>query len=513
MHWKHSGIFVTSPSHPSAQPSGPESILARIATLLPALILLVVLAAGLGTFLERNWKAMRFPYPLDYGEGPLLDQSVRLSKLQNIYNADLISPPYTISNYPPIHPLVQVPFVKLFGPAFWYGRALNLIALLAGALFLGQTIHITSGNKLAALSGGAMLLTFPYVLHWSALDRVDSLAVGFSCAALFTLVRFEKKRSGLIGTAALLTAAIFTRQSFALATPLAAFVWLLRGDQKKRAFLLAGWTFGFGLASFLLISVLSKGGFYFHVVDANINTFRWSRAEAYFREFLSHSGGLMIAGLLLLPAGRWFRDRKLREIWWLAVPFLIGSIVSAMTVGKSGSNVNYFLELCAALALTAGVWIARSDRKMWLRTLLILLLALQVGTMVSWGRKHYYHRIAEPMARAGEIAALHRIVQEAEGPVLADEHLGLLPISGKSIYFQPFEMKQLLDSKLWNPTLLLESIRGGRFPVILIYEAPDYNSRAQRWSGEVYAYINEYYRPVRRIFDTVVYMPGEESDR
>lgn len=483
----------------------------RLIRLLSLILLFAALAAGLGTFLERNGKATLFPYPLDYGEGPLLDQALRLSHLRNIYDNDLISPPYAISNYPPLYPLVQVPFVWIFGPAFWYGRAISVAALLAAALFIGLTIRAITGDKLAGLAGGAMLVTFPYVLHWSALARVDSLALGIICAALFVLVRFGESRQGLLGAGALFAAAILTRQSFALAAPFAGFVWLLRGADRKRALVLAGWTAGLLLASFLLLSLLSKGGFYFHIVDANINTFYWSRAEAFFREFLSHTSGLAAAGILFLLTGPWLWKGKSARIWWLAAPFLIGSIASSLTVGKSGSNVNYFLELCAAFALMAGACIARLNRTPWVRAVLILLLATQLWTMEWWGRKNYYHRISEPMRRAGEIAALHRIVQEANGPVLADEHMGLIPLSGKTIYYQPFEMKQLQESGLWNPTFFLESIRGGKFPVILIYEAPDYNSRAQRWSTEVYSYINKFYVPEGRIYDTVVYVPGKEK--
>ncbi|MGH3145956.1 MAG: hypothetical protein ACRDTR_09170, partial [Rubrobacter sp.] len=88
---------------------------------------LLLLAQGWAVllFVRQGWDALAFPYPLNYGEGPLLEQAVKLAGFQNIYEADLTAPPYVISNYPPLFSLVQAPFVWSFGPAFWYGRAIS----------------------------------------------------------------------------------------------------------------------------------------------------------------------------------------------------------------------------------------------------------------------------------------------------------------------------------------------------------------------------------------------------
>lgn len=480
----------------------------RWLALAAAALLLVALGAGVAAFARQDARAIRFPYPLDYGEGPLLDQAVRLSHFRNIYDGDLNTPPYTISNYPPLYPLVQAPLVALFGPSLAYGRAIDVIALLAAALSLGFAIRALTGDRFAALAGGAMLLSFPYVLHWSALCRVDCLALGLSCAALALVVRRREGRAGWIGAAFLLAAAVYTRQSFALAAPFAAFVWLLRAGPRRTAFLFAAWTAGICIALFTLISLLTGGGFYFNIVEANINTYHWSRTVAFLREFLSSAPLLCAAGLLLILAGPG-RDGKTRPgAWWLAAPYLVGSLATALTVGKSGSNVNYLLELCAALSLAAGAWLGRFGAPSPARIVVVLLLAAQLYTMQGWWRTNYRHRIDGPISRAGEIAELEKIVREADGPVIADEHMGLLPLVGKSIYYQPFEMKQLEESDRWNPTFLLESIRGGRFPVILVYAAPTYDSRGQRWSRSVFSFINQFYRPEGRFYDTIVYRPA-----
>ena len=93
--------------------------LQRLAILVVAAVLLWMQARAVLLFLQHDWMAVRFPYPLDYGEGPLLDQIVRLAHFENIYRVDLTVPPYTVANYPPLFLLAQVPWHLLSG-ALWF---------------------------------------------------------------------------------------------------------------------------------------------------------------------------------------------------------------------------------------------------------------------------------------------------------------------------------------------------------------------------------------------------------
>jgi hypothetical protein len=81
----------------------------RLAVLVAAAVLLWMQARAVLMFVQHDWIAVNFPYPLDYGEGPLLDQIVRLAHFENIYRVDLTVPPYTVANYPPLFLLAQLP--------------------------------------------------------------------------------------------------------------------------------------------------------------------------------------------------------------------------------------------------------------------------------------------------------------------------------------------------------------------------------------------------------------------
>jgi hypothetical protein len=460
--------------------------------------------AGAWRFARHQASAIAFPYPLDYGEGPILDQAVRLGHLENIYPADLSSPPYAVANYPPLHPLLQAPFTRLFGPAYWYGRLLASGGVALAAAGLALVLWALTHDLLASLVAGLVLLSFPHVVDWSRLNRVDGLALGLGTAALSVLVRAPDARRARLAAGLLLTAAIYTRQSHALAAPLAALAWLFATRRRDAALELAAVVAGTCLALFLALQVATGGGFFRHVVTANVNPFFWGRAWPYLREVWTQAPWLVLAALALALAG-WRADSS----WWLVVPYLAGATVSALTIGKVGSGVNYLYELFAALSLAAGALLARARRRPWARIALLLVVAWQVRALNLWTIAHREEPLRARLAQREEIARVAALVRAAPGPVLADELMGLMPLAGRRVYFQPFEFRLLAYAGRWDEERLARDIEEGRFPLILLYEPPDWDSVAERWSEPLRQAIFHRYRLVDRAADTGIYRPAD----
>jgi hypothetical protein len=82
---------------------------------------------SLYTYAQLAGSALSFRFLLDYGEGPLLDQILRLAVRENLYDNDFSTSLYMISNYPPVFLLLRLPLALVFGPAFWYGAALFVL--------------------------------------------------------------------------------------------------------------------------------------------------------------------------------------------------------------------------------------------------------------------------------------------------------------------------------------------------------------------------------------------------
>jgi ABC-type sugar transport system permease subunit len=221
----------------------------------------VLLCAFLASlFVRHGLAALAFPYPLNYGEGPLLDQAARLTDLKNTYPADLSKPPYVVSNYPPLFVLLQAPFVWIFGPGFLYGRAISLASTVAAAGLIAATLNAFTRDKTASAACGLTFLAVPFMLHWSSLDRVDMMGLALSWGGLYAVVRRPDRRNALLVAVLFFVAAIYTRQTYALAAPLAAFAWLLAAGHGRRALALATLTVGLACCSWELSAPSRAGG-------------------------------------------------------------------------------------------------------------------------------------------------------------------------------------------------------------------------------------------------------------
>jgi hypothetical protein len=357
-----------------------------------------------------------------------------------------------------------------------------------------------------------LLFAIPYVRAWAPLYRIDPLALGLSWGALYLVVRAPGDRRKLLAVAGLLTAAIFTRQSYGLATPLAAFTWLLSREPRRRALILAAYVLGFSLGLFLLLNILTQGGFFFNIITANINKFQAVILLNYIREVVLDLPVLILVGSLFLLAG-WRSNRA----WMLAGPYLLGAAVSALTVGKIGSNVNYLLELSAGLCLVMGLAIA------WLRgrryrainapsktgwQLASISLTVILAVQVYWAANNdtgYGRYLVYKTGLRAQNEVLLDLIEGTSGLVVTGEHMGLLALSGRMIPYQPFEMKQLSDSAVWDQTPFLAELEGGKYPLILIYRPLGNNVHERRWTPEMLALISAHYRSVNNFDQTVVY--------
>jgi hypothetical protein len=469
-------------------------------------MIFLFLAIALLIFIVRGVMAVPHRYPLDYGEAPLVDQAMRLAEGENIYRPDLDSPPYTISNYPPLYPLALAPFIMLFGPSFLAGRIISILSTLAVAFFLGRIIHNQWNDRAAGRITGLLFLAIPFVVGWSPLLRVDMFALALSTAGLYVISRWTEGRRDLLIAGVLLVAAIYTRQSYALAAPAGGFVWLLTKD-RRRAAEFAALVGGLVLGLFLIINLLTRGGFFFNIITANVNEFKLQQLEDWANDLLE------VAPILLLMAGAFLvvGFRRIRG-WALISPYLIGATVSAMTIGKIGSNANYLLELCAALSLVAGAFIAWSHDRPWLRSAFLLLLVLQTGNLMQKTLQNEIEGAKWRLKPVKELTDLEWIVETAEGQVLGDEFMGMITLQDRPLYLQPFEVTQLSDAGIWDQEPLLESIRDQEFPVILVHHFPGWPVYKERWTPEMLTSITENYIPTDFLAETIVYRPAKADD-
>jgi hypothetical protein len=479
-------------------------MLPRIILGLALLLLVVRLGIALFEYAQLARAALAFPFPLDYGEGPMLDQTLRLAQFENIYRNSFAWPAYTVSNYPPVFQLIQAPLARIFGPAFWYGRLISIVSAVSAAGLIGLILNTLTGDWIAAAIGGLTLLAFPYLLQGSILDRVDALALALSLGGLYATVRWPEHRRGPLVAGLLFMAAVFTNPRYALAAPLTAFVWLWQLEHRRQAFRMAAIVVGSCVVLFLSLNLITQGGFYLNTVLANLTSFSWYTVTSYLVTLYLNAGYLVIGCLIFIVIERLGQATR---SWPLVVPYCLGAACMTLTVGMANSSVNDLLEAIAALCLASGAFIAWAGESYWLKALLVFVLAVQINVLIDWSHQDYIPALMNKMAYYRQIEQLAEHVQEAQGPILADEYMGLIPLGRRQLYFQPFEYKQLQAANLWNEAALVDSIKREEFSLILLYEPPDWNAIGTRWTEEVRNAIYAHYRLEDTLARTFVYRP------
>jgi len=465
--------------------------------------LIVLLLLTLGLFIMHGARSIAFPYPLDYGEGPLLDQALRLADGNNIYDKDLGHAPHTVSNYPPLFIAAVAAATPLFGAAYWYGRTLSLLCVLLAAAACGCVVFRLTHRRLPALATAGCLLAMPYVGFWSALFRIDSMALALSLTALALLPDRSDQKRRLLLVALLLTCAVFTRQSYLLAAPLAAVSTLASARQTRRmALQLCGLLALLGGGGLLAMQWLTDGGFWLHVVTANINAFSLSRSMRYLREI-----GLLMPCFVALPLLALWSARTQPRARVLIGVYAGGALVSAMTVGKLGSNVNYLLELCAACAIGSGWVLSLWQPVGWRQCMTTVAVALQLALLLGGSR--YRQNLDDKLAMQEEQRSLFEFVRDTPGTLLADEAAGLLPLAGKPIEIQPFEMARLADAGAWDQQAFLARMGRREFSAVLMQQLPWSPIHRTRWTPAMLDQIDQHYLASHRVGYTVVYLPRE----
>lgn len=424
---------------------------------------------------------VRFPYGADYGEAPLMDQVRRIENRGTLYKSNINDPPYVIANYPPLYAswVAATNFI-LHIPLFQAGRITSIFFSLVSGVIIGLfTFHLT-GNKLFGVFGAALFWGQPFALIWSSLARVDLMALAFSLLGLWVLYRYRDSTSAILLACICFLVSAFTRQTYLLSAPLAGFVWLWHCNRKRALlFLLI-----FGSAGLLIsgmINAITHGGFLTNIVMANINRYDFIYGLSLIRQLFYIWPIILISTAVvicltvvsrikMLPADP---EQTLQQpfIFYGLVFYTLGALIIALTIGKIGSNVNYFLELIAVCAIWSGIILKLiSDQKKSIKWALFGLIFIQSVWVLSYSLGLGQLRQGNLWGRLEVYKSLEVKVQAAvqNGIVLSDDFMDLVVLSDQPIYYQPFEYGELYYAGLWDPAKFVNQIKEHQFPLIII---------------------------------------------
>ena len=401
---------------------------------------------------------LAFPFDLDYGEGYVLNDALRLARGEAIY-VDLQQFPMVRSPYPPLFPLVWSWLVGLTGPSFLAGRALSVAALAGVCALSAWNAWRARAGKAVTLVAPAIIAACPFVYQWAGYARVDLLALFFAAAGVMA-AQWLRGWRGVLLAAVLCTLAAWTKQT-TLTAAVAVAIALLRRD----------WRYGPGfllavavpsLAAYAALDLATHGEFTHHVILGNAsNPFSPIRATAY----------VLIFGLLDLPllaaSGWWIRRAGLQPV----AVYAVVAAVASLSAGNSGSSINYLLEPIIACALVLPfAWRALPPHLVQLAPLLA---CVQLLMFVHWPNTfgtdylqvgpHGRTPTAEDYA-VGQ--AIDAAVQAEPGAVIA-EPAGFALRNGRPVYLQPIDLRAEELKGRWQSGRLVSALSDGDFPLVI----------------------------------------------
>ncbi|MFN0059538.1 MAG: hypothetical protein ACKVX7_13870 [Planctomycetota bacterium] len=145
---------------------------------------------------------------------------------------------------------------------------------------------------------------------------------------------------------------------------------------------------------------------------------------------------------------------------------LLGGVLSAMLIGRTGSDVNYLYEYVTALCLCAAPTLWQATGR-W-RLVGVVLLAL----FVVGGNFNYEFTRGTSLARRNEIARRGKTLAalaNTDGPILSED-ASFVVILNRPLEYQPFMFRQLADERIWDPTELLREVVDRKFAAVVFVE-------------------------------------------
>ena len=485
---------------------------ARGLSLLPIITILLGVMAAVQIFLFflHAYRAITFPYQLDYGEGPILQLAVRVARGQPLY-PPVDQPPYAVASYVPLYYLLSALGVIVAGPGFLFGRLLSCLAAVAIAVCVGVVVWSRTRHRFASYLAASLILAMPHYLVWSALMRVDMLALAFSVLG-FCLFARGRRAAGI----PLFSLGVFTRR-----TSVAALGAAFLGDAADR-----GWRpalRAFAVQALLIVLLIggavlvTRGGLYrqlyLHTAGSVGRSWTWEQLWSLIWYPLRVWPIYFV--ITAVGAAYCLLARRHRVL----LLYFAAALVIFLTGGRIGSAHNYLLEPTAVGAMMFGVMWAELSRRPGLSRPLVMALGGAIALQMVWtdGHLSYTISLVQPEAVGSASRYVTDRLREAPGPVLCED-TGLIVLAGKEPPLMPFEFTQMARAGALDPAPLSDRVRRGEFSLIVLrfnpldpheveLHRPGQDWKAGRWPEGIIAGVTQSYRLEQEIRPYFIFVP------
>ena len=454
-------------------------------------------------YMINAYTAITFPYAIDYGEGILLNQAKLISQGINIYQ-DISDYPFTMAMYTPLYSLLSSLFIKFFGISFSSGRFISV----ASAIIIGILIYVIikeKTNRQIALLSSLIFFGSPYIYAWTSLFRVDTLGLLFSLCGIYFVYKYENNNNVYVAIPFFILS-IYTKQSF-IAAPLASVIYLVLRD-KKRGIAFAGLMGLSVIIPYAIINYFTEGEFYLHTVVYNASTFSIKMAVVRYLE-------MMKSHMILFGFAMTYTIYKLsnRELRLIIIYFMI-AVVMAISVGKPGASVNYFLELIAISCMLSGALLGemkfRIDNEILSNKLIIVLLLLQLVSFFNVPHGYWWRQGQDKATAINNFNKISSYVKQANDNILSQD-ASFVVLNGKPYLYQPAVLTELQRQGIWDQSRLVGDLQDEKYSLLLLYfdvnDENSFNNHRAYFTNEMRDAIRHNYYIKEKVHGSYIYMP------
>jgi hypothetical protein len=372
----------------------------------------------------------------------------------------------------------------------------------------------------------ALLPSLLVVMGWSSMARIDMLALLLAFLGLAVFVVAGRRPLWQYVAFAFFVAALFTRQTL-IAAPVACLVTAFIID-RRQAVRLAIFATGLGGSVLGYLAWVTRGEVLRHMFLYNQqNTFSVDRmVRGFVGNVLSILPIAVLAAMSVCVVGldilklpeerRWRRVRAwlgrpgVRRLSVVAVLMLVVAVLVAQTYGKTGSDLNYFIEWNLVCCLLVGLIVFRAWNARWclpavlLLTYVVPIVSLQhrepLGIRGLWPPSPADQ--AHVARRALTHDTLLNLIRNTPGPVFSEDML-LLVEAGKEVPAEPAIIRELAMTGLWDETKFISLIHRHLFQLMIIEDV----SKPYRYTEAVAAAIDESYLQTQEVAPYEIYQP------
>jgi len=302
-----------------------------------------------------------FPFDYDQAEGYELNNAVLLAEGGCPYCDNDVFPFYG-SGYPPVFHILMLPFVKLFGPQFWYGRLIIFTATFITAFAIGWAVRRETQSTLISIIAGLAFLSSNYIYHIGPLLRQHLLMVMFETLAIVIVANafdgtYRQKRTKLLLGFALLLLAGYTKQ-LAYATCLAVAGWVFLRNPRTAIQYSIGLVISAGLI-FGVLMITTNGYWFTNIIVANQNPYITEQFIGLMLQFLRLHWWLLVPAILMFVYEFYFDRLSVYSIWFAV------SFVATAGSGKWGAGDSYYATVLVSMCILSGIFLGRSLNCQW----------------------------------------------------------------------------------------------------------------------------------------------------